>query len=260
MQVDLSGLIVGLLVVAFLSLLPLGVAIFFVVQNRKNHNHFLSEKELLEHQIENSLLKSRVEIQENTLKTISQEIHDNIGQLLALVKLNLHSAAAKYKDETLNETYGLLGQVIADLRNLNKTFNPDYILRDGLLDAIGREVSILNRTKLFNIKFVRDGEIDFIKGEQEVILFRMIQESLHNVVKHADAKNIEIKAQINHESATFSVSDDGIGFNRRQVKSAGMGLANLEERARLINAHLEIFSFPGAGTNIIINLENGVKN
>jgi len=260
MQVDLQGLIFGLLTVAFLSLLPLGVAIFFVVLNRKNHNHFLSEKEFMEQQIENSLLKSRVEIQENTLKTISQEIHDNIGQLLALVKLNLHSAAAKHSDETLNETYMLLGQVISDLRNLNKTFNPDYILRDGLLDAIGREVSILNRTKMFNIKFVREGELDFIKGEREVILFRMIQESLHNVVKHAEAQNIEIKAQINHKTATFSVSDDGKGFNHRYIKSAGMGLANLEERAKLLNAHLEIFSYPGAGTNIIINLENDVKN
>ena len=154
----------------------------------------------------------------------------------------------------------LLGQVISDLRSLNKTFNPDFILRDGLLNAIDQEVAILNRAQRFQIRFEKEGEPDFIKGEREVILFRMIQEALHNVVKHADAQNIEIRARINHKTAMFSVSDDGKGFNHRIPKQNGMGLANLEERARLINAKLEIFSYPGAGTNVIIHIDNATKN
>jgi len=259
MPTDFYSLIWALLIVAFLSLLPLGVAIFFVVLNRKNHNQFIQDKELIERQIENQILKSRVEIQENTLKSISLEIHDNIGQLLSLVKLNLFTAAAKYSDESLNETYILLGQVISDLRNLNKTFNPDYILRDGLLQAIEQEVSLMNRSQQFSIKFEQEGDLDFIKGEREVILFRMIQEALHNVVKHANAKNIEIKARMNHQTALFSISDDGKGFNRHVAKPNGMGLANLEERARLINAKLEIFSYPGAGTNVVIQLSDEHK-
>lgn len=260
MSIEFSSLIDALLIVAFLSLIPLGVAIFFVALNRKNHNQFIREKEFLEQQIENQLLKSRVEIQENTLKTVSQEIHDNIGQLLALVKLNLYSAAAKYKDESLDQTYSLLGDVIVDLRNLNKTFNPDYVLRDGLLEAIEREVAILNRTQRFKIEFEKEGDTDFIKGEKEVILFRMIQEALHNVMKHANAKNIEIKARSNPKMAMFSVSDDGNGFQQCNAKPFGMGLANLEERARLIDAKLEIFSYPGEGTNVIIHIENESKN
>jgi signal transduction histidine kinase len=255
---NFESILNSLLIVAFLSLIPLGLVVFFVVLNRKNHNNFIKEKELLEQQIQTQLLKSRVEIQEHTLKSISQEIHDNIGQLLSLIKLNLSMASTKYGDETLNEAYILLGQVITDLRNLNKTFNPDYILRDGILDAIGREVNILSRSNQFKISFLKDGDSDFFRGEKEVILFRMIQEALHNVVKHADAQNIEIKANIFEDHASFSVSDDGKGFskNGNGYKSNGIGLLNLEERARLINAKLEIFSYPGAGTNIIIDIKN----
>lgn len=256
MPIDYSGLIGALLIVAFLSLLPLGVAIFFVALNRKNHNQFIREKEFLEQQIENQLLKSRVEIQENTLKTVSQDIHDNIGQLLALVKLNLYTASVKYEDDSLNETYSLLGQIILDLRDLNKTFSPNYVLQDGLLDAINREVAILNKTRRFRIHFEREGDYPFMKGENEVILFRIIQEALHNVIKHAAAKNIEVKAQITQKTAMFSVSDDGKGFLHRNDSHSGMGLANMQERARLINADLKIFSSPGAGTNIIIHINN----
>lgn len=260
MQDDFSGLIWALLIVSFLSLLPLGVAIFFVVLNRKNHNQFIKDKELLEQQIENQLLKSRVEIQENTLKTISLEIHDNIGQMLALVRLNLFTAATKYDDISLTETNLLLGQVITDLRNLNRTFHPDFILRNGLIEAIEQEVAVMNRANRFKISFEKNGELDFIQGERQLILFRMIQEALHNVVKHADAQNIEIKATMSPTTAMFSISDDGKGFQHSKLKPKGMGLANLEERARLINAKLDIFSYPGAGTNVIIELNDAPKS
>lgn len=190
------------------------------------------------------------------MKTISQEIHDNIGRTACLDPVEFILSSSKYDDNILKETNILLGQVISDLRNLNKTFNPDFVLRDGLLCAID-QVSILKRAHCYNVNFEKEGEAYFIKGGKEVILFRMIQEALHNVVKHAEAHNIEIRAKINEETAEFSVSDDGKGFQHRNpLKSTGMGLANLEERARLIDAKLEIFSFPGAGTNVIIRIDN----
>lgn len=248
--------ITALLIVSFFSLLPLAVAIFFVVLNRRNFNHFIQEKHFMEQQIENQLLKSKVEIQEHTLTQICREIHDNIGQVLGLIKLNLYSAMNTYKDEKLIEAHTLIGEAISDLRNLNKTFNPQFVHQEGLMRAIAHEVGIIRRSGRYDIRFEQEGDADFIKGEKEVILFRMIQESIQNVLKHAQATTIEIKAKADMDTAMFSVSDNGKGFYINLPDVKGFGLTNLEERARLIDADLEIFSYPGAGTNVIIHIKD----
>lgn len=246
----------ALTIVAFLSLLPLGIAIFFVILNRKNSNRHIQEREKLEQLIENQLLKSRIEIQEHTLTEMSREIHDNIGQVLGLVKLNLYSASLKVDNAELIETHDLLGMALSDLRNLNKTFNPKFLHQEGLMKAIAHEIEILRKLDRFEINFIQEGELEFIKGEKEVILFRMIQESIQNVIKHAQASYIEIIAKGNKNSAMFSISDNGKGFLPDGKNISGFGLVNLEERAKLLKASLEIFSYPSQGTKVIIHINS----
>lgn len=260
MSVNFSDLIWSLTIISFLSLLPLGVAIFFVVLNRRSNNLFLKEKELIKKQTENQLLRSRVEIQELTLKTISQEIHDNIGQLLSLVKLNLHSLSKKIGDDSLHETYLLLSQVIGDLRNLNSSFNPDHVMRDGVLAAIDKELALINRSKAFLIEFKKNGDFSNLSHEKQVMLFRMVQEALQNAVKHSQATEIKLQVEGGRSDTTISVSDNGSGFLLNVAKSRGMGLSNLEERAKLLQGHLSIFSYPGAGTNVSITVPNDEQN
>lgn len=259
-SINFSDLIWSVTIISFLSLLPLGVAIFFVVLNRRNRNLFLKEKELIQKEVENQILRSKVEIQELTLKSISQEIHDNIGQLLSLVKLNLHSLANRLGDDSLHESYLLLSQVIGDLRNLNNTFNPDYILRDGVLAAIDRELAFLNRTKAYQLEFTKHGDFNSLSHEKQVMLFRMVQEALQNAVKHANASEIKLQVESGKRDTTISISDNGSGFLLAVAKSKGMGISNLEERAKLLHGHLNIFSYPGAGTNVSITVPNDEKN
>lgn len=260
MSINFSDLIWSLIIVTFLSLVPLGVAIFFVVLNRRSKNLFLKEKELMQKEVENQILRSKVEIQELTLKSISQEIHDNIGQLLSLVKLNLHSLATRLGDDSLHESYLLLSQVIGDLRNLNSTFNPDHILRDGVLAAIDRELAFLNRTKAFELEFIKEGDFELLSHEKQVMLFRMVQEALQNAVKHSNASEIKLHVESGKKDTTISISDNGSGFLHATAKKKGMGLTNLEERAKLLHGHLNIFSYPGAGTNVSITVPNDEEN
>lgn len=255
---DLIGVI---FIVTFLSLIPLGAVIFFVVLNRRNNNIYLKEKEIARQQNENQMLRSRIEIQELTLKTISQEIHDNLGQLLSLIKINLHTVIETKDDGSLDETYLLLSQVITDLRNLNKSFNPDHLAKEGVFSALEREIALINKSNKYKISFENSLEYDLSPEVNVVVLFRMIQEILQNVIKHAEASTIQIRAYHEKDEIILSVSDNGVGFDTAGSEAKrGMGLANLEERAKLLDAQLEIISQIGTGTEVLIKIKNEPGN
>jgi signal transduction histidine kinase len=253
---EFSGFLFVLVLVAFLSLIPIGLAIFFVVLNRKNYNKFLYESEILRQQVQNQLLMSRVEIQESTFQFISREIHDNIGQVLSILKMNINLASSRYEDSILKDSVVQLGKVIGDLRNLNKSFDPDHVLKDGLVKAIENEVQQIQRTGVMNARFECVGSGDLDKGESEVILFRMIQECIHNVIKHSDAGTLIVTIYFQSDIVQFCISDDGIGFDPETTEKKGMGLVSLSERARLLNAGLEIQSSKGKGSTVTITIQN----
>ena len=253
---EFSGILFVLVLVAFLSLIPIGLAIFFVVLNRKNYNKFLYESEILRQQVQNQLLMSRVEIQESTFRFISREIHDNIGQVLSILKMNIKMASSRYDDAILKDSEAQLGKVIGDLRNLNKSFDPDHVLKDGLVKAIEDEVIQVSKAGVLHARFESDGSGDLDKGENEVILFRMIQECIHNVIKHAEAESLVVSIQFHKDYVQFCILDDGIGFDPDTTEKKGMGLGSLNERARLLNAGLEIRSAKGEGTTVIITIQN----
>jgi signal transduction histidine kinase len=255
MSVNFSNLVDLILSVILLSILPLGFAVFFVLINRKNHNGFLREKFFLKQDIENQLLMSKLEIHENTLKSISLEINDHIGQVLSLIRLNLFSLESKYKDPELEEANKLIGQVITDLRNLSQTNNAELILKDGLNAAIEIEVKKLEKNKQFEVLFSNNSNLDFLPLNKGIIIFRMIQEALQNIMKHAGANKIEISIKNTNSGSMISISDDGKGFNTKSEKSGCMGISSLKNRAKILGAKLELFSFPGAGTNIIIHVK-----
>jgi len=254
---EFSGILFVLVLVAFLSLIPIGLAIFFVVLNRKNYNKFLYEREILNQQVQNQLLMARVEIQESTFQFISREIHDNIGQVLSILKMNIKMASARYDDRILKDSEAQLGKVIGDLRNLNKSFDPEFVLKEGLLKAIESEVLQIEKAGALKARFETNGIGDLDKGENEVILFRMIQESIHNVMKHSGSESLIVRIHFKPEIVQFFIIDDGIGFDPDLTLKKGMGLVSLHERARLLNARLEILSAKGKGTTVIITIQNG---
>lgn len=253
---EFSGVLFVLVLVAFLSLIPIGLAIFFVVLNRKNYNKFLFESEILRQQLQNQLLKSKVEIQESTFRFMSREIHDNIGQVLSILKMNIKMASSRYDDEILKDSELQLGKVITDLRNLNKSFDPEHVLKDGLVKAIESEIRQIQNSGTLNASFEFTGSGDLDKGENEVILFRMIQECIHNVIKHSEAESLIVTVRFQPDIVEFCIADDGIGFDPDKTVMKGMGLGSLNERARLLNAGLEIRSVKGKGTTVIITIQN----
>lgn len=237
----------GTAIVLFLSLL----LILYIVIFKKRQNRFLHEKEAFQQ----TLLLTQIEIQEQTLKNISQEIHDNIGQSLSLAKLNLSTIDIQKEQSALTKigsTRDLVSKAILDLRDLSKSLNTDSILSAGLVKAIELELTLVEKSGEFQTNLIVTGTPVRIDPKKELILFRIIQEAVNNVIKHAKATSIDIKAQFTENSLSISVSDNGAGFIADR-SADGSGLRNMKSRAALIGGSFEIIT-AAIGTTITITI------
>lgn len=244
-------IIIVIFVLVFLAILFLVI----VARNNTRKNKLLFENERIKKEFEKTLLHTRLEIQEQTLSHVSREIHDNIGQSLSLVRLQLGSMEVNDISQ-LENTDELLGKAIADLRILSHTLNTDLIKEKGFVDSVNDLVGQMKKTKRYEITFSSENFTDDLPEDQSLILFRVVQEILNNVMKHAEASVIEISLSSINVNSMISIRDNGKGFDIAKMKSNGLGLKNIEERIKIIGGGLHIDSDPGKGTTITITLNH----
>jgi len=250
MSVDISKINGALVIICSLMLFLVMLLFFFVVLYRKRHNYFLKQEELMRVRYEQAILQAQLEIQESTLTRISEEIHDNIGQVLSLVRLNLNTLKTNDDQEKLDSMDQQLGGAIQDMRNLSHLLNTGFIGSSGLEPALRQLMAQLQRTGKFQTSL--SGDLPFLNEERSIIVYRIVQELVTNVIRHAGAGKVSIIADDIKKEIT--VRDDGRGFIVNQPSGAGLGLSNVRNRARLISASITIKSQPGAGTEVTIHL------
>ncbi|MEI6950065.1 AAA family ATPase [Paraflavisolibacter sp. H34] len=231
------------------------------LNEQKKTNAFIEREKLLNqinlHQQE--LLKTRLEIQEQTYMNISEELHDNIGQVLTLIKLHINTidtSKPEATQEKLRESKNLLTKVIQDLRDLAKTLHTNFIEKQGLANSIDQQLQFLNRTGLYATQFAVNGEVFKSRPQDELVLFRIVQELLNNAVKHSEATAIDVTIDYLEEKLVITVKDNGKGFDPEKVQSAGkgLGLRNIQNRVSLIKGALSLDTQPQKGTAITIEL------
>jgi len=227
---------------------------------RSRRQKYLKEKELLHTQFQQELLQTQIEIQEQTLKTISQEIHDNVGQVLSLAKLNLNTfenTESAYNQTKINDTKQLVSKAINDLRDLSRSLHGDRIAELGLHEAIANELKILRNTGQYQTLLRIKGESYKLEPQKEMVLFRIFQEAFHNAEKHAKAKNINVQMVYDTTGFKLLIEDDGVGFDTSALQpgQSGIGLKSMQNRAALIGGTLSINSSPGNGTRITIEIK-----
>lgn len=225
------------------------VMIFRIYMKRKNK--LLLEKRMLEVQFEQTLLQSQLEIQEQTFKNISGELHDNINQVLSLVRLNLNTLETD-QQEKIDRIDGLLGKAIIDLRNLSHSLDTDHIRHNGWHAPVTKLLRNLESTGNFRVTVKIDAKLPAVESEKGIILFRIIQESVNNIIKHSAATTIEFEARDESGKLYIRLADNGTGFDPGSA-TGGVGLRNLVNRAKMIDAKLRIVSAPGQGTTIFLS-------
>ena len=239
-----------------------GILIFILLFYQKKRFSLSQQMLEIDKQHSEALLQSRIEIQEETFKNISQEIHDNIGQVLSFVKLNLNgitSVKLESDKEKMTESIALVAKSIRDLRDVAKSINTDYISHIGLSEAIRQQLNILQKSGAFETRFEEHGIVKSLEKQNELILFRVVQELLNNIVRHAEAMLIDTQLFYKNDMIEIQVSDNGKGFdtdaiNQPRKLSAGLGLSNMRSRILLINGQFTIKSALGEGTVVSIKV------
>ncbi|MEO8402997.1 MAG: sensor histidine kinase [Chitinophagaceae bacterium] len=232
------------------------------LQKERSHRHKLR---VLTAAHEKTLLESRMEIQENTRQHISREIHDNIGLSLSLTKLYLNSISWNELNEAKSQVHDAINTLtrsIADLRSVAWTLNADVITSQGLLAAVTEELNRIERLGIFTIEHLVIGESFHFPSQQDLIIFRVIQESLNNIIRHSCASRVILKMEYTTDSLVIRIKDDGVGFKANDnSKRTSAGLANMRERMKLIGAEIKITSAPGYGTTIQLKIpsKNGTQ-
>ncbi|HRP32242.1 MAG TPA: ATP-binding protein [Agriterribacter sp.] len=249
------GGLLGLLLVGFI------VTILFLYQRRQ----YRQEKELarLKEEYDQEVLKSQLEIQETTLKSIAQELHDNIGQVLSVVKLSLAVVPLESDHKAYSHVQHIrevLNKAVYDLADLTKSLHTDRIAQIGLVESIRFDLETLRRTGLMEVNLEQLGE-EYRLGEQkEVFIFRIFQELVNNILKHAKATQVKVVLNYMTEDVfLFSVEDNGVGFSINEKKNSlsplnGVGLKSVLNRAKLIGAKLNFDAEPGKGTFVQMEL------
>jgi len=254
MQKEKLDLVLSIISASIFVLLLI-VAIFFLFRiYLKRKNNLILEQQHMTVQFEQTLLQSKLEIQEQTFADISREIHDNIGQVLSLARINLNTITASAEESKINLVDELMEKAITDLRNLSHSLDADLMRKKGWLEPTQKLLQDLEKSGKYVTRLFISENPPALGNDKPIILFRMIQEIVNNIIKHAGANLIELSVSKDKERLQISIKDNGKGFSKEK-KSAGAGLRNLENRARMIGADLEIGSEPGKGTTITISVK-----
>ncbi len=220
------------------------IILFFIVfQKRKNQ--LILDKVKQQKAFEEELTNTQIEIQEQTLKNIGQELHDNVGQILSVANMNmsiLNMQVPESIKESFTETKNAVKQSLSELRLLSKTLNSDVVLNRGFVASVTTEVERLNKLKLLEASFIITGNSEvFNQPKDGIILFRIVQEFISNTVKYAKANNLIITADFSDTTLHLTLKDDGIGFDNETIEQ-GSGLINIKSRSELIKAKLNFTS------------------
>lgn len=242
-----------IVVLVFLGMLFL-ITLFYY-NNKKTQ--LARQNQLMKDNFEKQLLQSKLEIQEEIFTNISQEIHDNVGQLLSLAKvqLNILEHGQVLDKSLIGEVKSSVSFAMTDLRDIAMSLSKDRIQSFNLSEAVNREIQRINRLGILNASTIIKGEEKEITGQEKLIIFRMIQESLQNIIKHSGASEATIVFEYATDHKCILISDNGRGFDVpvEPNKANGLGLKNIFARAATIGATVSITSAGnGEGTTIKI--------
>lgn len=216
------------------------------------------EKDLIKHQLEQQKLITEVTInaQEKERNELAKELHDNINQMLAIVKMYLHVAKEDKSatDEMVDRCCTIVEQAIDEIRKLSKSLLAPSLGDIGIFEALNDLVQEMNLSRKFNVNLdLENRNYQTLDSNIELMLYRIVQEQLNNIIKYALAKDVKITLKISPATIFLSIYDNGNGFDTKK-KANGIGLKNIRSRVEFYSGTVNINSSPGNGCIIEITI------
>lgn len=243
--------------VIFFFVITVTVTLILLVYQRKKARH-QEQIIAMKKRFSEELLKTQLEMQEETFNRISQEIHDNVGQIMSLAKvqINIMTESNDMNKDLMNDVKLNISKAMTDLRDIARSLSSDRIRSFSIHAAALSEAERLNKSGIIHIDVEVEGQERKLQEDKKLILFRIIQESIQNIIKHAKASETTIRFRYNTDEVETIIKDNGQGFDIAEAtnRSTGLGLSNIKTRATLTGGRCKIESGPETGTTIIINM------
>lgn len=237
-----------------LILLLIAVILIVIIvsgKRRAKQQMLLAETKL---HFERELRKAETEVSEDMMGKFARELHDNVGQLLTAMHIQIENQKIDHPGltESFKPVELYLDEVTQQLRTLSRTLNNDYIGNVGLLAAIQLETERLKNLRRFQVHWEATAGESNLNKNQELMLFRIFQEIIQNGLRHSSAKNLYITTNNSNESFVLNIKDDGKGFelDKTLESNKASGLRNIIKRAKLAGLECKIESAPGKGFSI----------
>jgi len=235
-----------------------GAIFFFFVTYQKRLLKKELELNLVKAEQQEEILKNTVQAQEKERRRIARDLHDEVGAMLSVVKLNLgriekNVEPGKPKDLTA-ETKTYLNDTITQVRRISRALLPPSLEKLGLFFALEELSNWVNKSDELKIETRLIGNQFRFENGKELAVFRVVQEILNNAIKHSGATTIELITQFSNQKVAIVVRDNGKGFDLDEKMQTGLGLKNLESRTEIVGAAFKLKSAPGKGTTAILYL------
>lgn len=210
------------------------------------------QQELMDSRVaqQRAIAKASLSVQERERNEIGKELHDNVNQILTSVKLHLEMVSAPDAQGHIAKSVEGIRTAIGEIRRLSKSLVPSTLNDMGLLNAIEDLMDNMTIHSDCRMQFIHfNFDEDRFGNDFKLTLFRIIQEQLTNVAKHARAKEVVIHLECNEEGVRIVISDDGVGFEKNK-KRKGIGISNIINRADMFGGEVIIDSHPGEGCSL----------
>jgi signal transduction histidine kinase len=232
---------------------------FVIIHKQGIHRHVLQLKET-QHHYARELLQTRIEVQDQALNWASREFHDNVGQVLGMIRMTLldgleeaprHKLIAQVKD-----CASRLHHCLIDMADLSHSLNSDRVAHIGLVEALEQEAAHVRSLHRMHCSLTCSPQLPELSTAQELMIFRIVQEGLNNIMRHAQATHAAVSVKSQEDGTLIlRITDNGKGMDAEAMNHPqGIGITNMRTRAHMMHGSLTIHSEMGKGTTLKIIL------
>jgi signal transduction histidine kinase len=230
-------------IIAFIGAFLAIIITFFIITMLRHHRRYVK--------LQKERMLNEIAILENERKRMAYDLHDGLGPMLSAIKLNINSIETNTDEDKaiIQKASNHIDDAIKNMRSISYNLLPVTLERKGLFEALREFIEYSSAKSKLPIQLFLKHQVEVPK-EKEIHIFRILQEIIHNSIKHAQAKNLYIGFGYEEERIVIFAKDDGIGFDVAKIKetSGGLGLKSIESRADILNCLVLIESSPGKGT------------
>ncbi|MBS1634938.1 MAG: sensor histidine kinase [Bacteroidetes bacterium] len=249
--------IVIMAVLALLVLLSISAYLFY----RKKQVQQKAELDAEIGRQKEARTRAVIDAEEKERRRIAQDLHDGVGQLLSAAKLNLSNLESKVKPATpeeqdaLHNAISLVDDSVKEVRTVSHNMMPNTLIKMGLASAVREFIGKLGNQPSLRVDLEIVGLDERLEPQLETVLYRVIQEVVNNIIKHAKASQISMQLIRHDKELSFMIEDNGIGFDTSKLETfEGIGLKGIQSRIEFLNGSVHFDSQPGRGTTVIVEV------